>query len=124
MLIIDRYIAITLCKAWFVVLIVLLAIFGLVAFVGEMERINWDYQLPEVLRFMALTLPQRALDLAPAITLLGTLLGLASLARHSELVVLRAAGMGLKRIVVAIAIPTVALMLVLGFPVAERANAR
>ncbi|MGI9295228.1 MAG: LptF/LptG family permease, partial [Pseudomonadales bacterium] len=33
---------------------------------------------------------------------------------HSELVVLRAAGMGLKRIVIAIAVPTLALMLVLG----------
>lgn len=112
--IIDRYIAITLCKAWLVVLIVLLAIFGLVAFVGELERIGWDYQLREVLMFMALTLPQRALDLAPAITLLGTLLGLASLARHSELVVMRAAGMGLKRIVIAIATPTVVLMVALG----------
>ncbi|MGI9284094.1 MAG: LPS export ABC transporter permease LptG [Pseudomonadales bacterium] len=114
MIIIDRYIAITLCKAWLVVLVVLLAIFGLVAFVGELEHIGSEYQLPEVLLFMTYTLPQRALDLAPAITLLGTLLGLASLARHSELVVLRAAGMGLRRIVIAIAVPTFVLMLALG----------
>ena len=114
MLIIDRYIAITLCKAWLVVLIVLVAIFGLVGFVGELEHISSDYQLPQVLLFMAFTLPQRALDLAPAITLLGTLLGLASLAKHSELVVLRAAGMGLRRIVTAITVPTLLLMLTLG----------
>ncbi len=114
MLIIDRYIAITLCKSWLVVLVVLMAIFGLVAFVGELEHISYDYQLPQVLLFMAFTLPQRALDLAPAITLLGTLLGLASLAKHSELVVLRAAGMGIRRIVTAIAAPTLLMMVTLG----------
>ncbi len=106
MTVLDRYIARSLITGWAMVLIVLLAIFGLIQFVQEMEAIGGHYQLVDVVQFVLRTLPQLALDLVPVAGLLGTLLVLANLARHSELTALRASGMSAGRLLAAVMIPT------------------
>lgn len=105
----DRYLTQSLIKGWLLVLAVLLAIFGLIQFVQEMENIGRNYHLIDAVEFVVRTLPQLALDLAPVAGLLGTLLVLANLARHSELIALRAAGISPGRLLVAVLIPTVLL---------------
>jgi len=102
----DRYLARALAVGWLLVLVVLLAIFGLIQFVQEMEAISGHYQIGQVSEFVLRTLPQLALDLVPVAGLLGTLLVLANLARHSELTALRAAGLSSGRLLVAVLLPT------------------
>ena len=107
---IDRYVGAALLKGWGLVLAVLMAIFGLLAFVEELESVTARYQAADALRFVAWTLPQRAYDLSPVVALLGTLIALAGLARTSELTALRAAGMSVGHLLRAVMLPTLALM--------------
>lgn len=109
----DRYIAGKLLAAWVLVWLVMSAIFGLLAFVDEIERVTARYQITDVLRFVLYTLPQRSLELAPVIILLGSILALAGLNKHSEIVAIRAAGVSVRRFFGAVAIPAAVLVLAL-----------
>jgi len=106
----DRYIAGKLLAGWVLVWLVMSSIFGLLAFVDEIERITDKYQVTDALRFVLYTLPQRSLELAPVIILLGSILALAGLNKHSEIIAIRAAGVSVKRFLRAVAIPTVMLV--------------
>lgn len=101
----DRYIFRSLLKGWLLVLVILTAVFSLFALVEELDHINGRYRVADAASFIAFTTPQRALDLAPVIALLGTLIALAGMAKHSELIAMRAAGVPLIRIVYSVAIP-------------------
>lgn len=109
----DRYIFRSLLKGWFLVLVILMAVFSLFALVEELDRITGRYQVADAVTFIALTMPQRTLDLAPVIALLGSLIALAGMAKHSELIAIRAAGVPLTRIVYSVAIPTGLLIITL-----------
>jgi len=58
-----------------------------------------NYGLPQVLQYLLLTLPRRTYEVFPMCLLVGGLLGMGSLASSSELVVMRAAGASLFRLV-------------------------
>jgi lipopolysaccharide export system permease protein len=109
----DRYIAGKLVTGWLLVWLIISSIFGLLAFVDEMERIGGKYQIPEVLQFVLYTLPQRSLELAPVIILLGSILALAALNKHSEIIAIRAAGVSVRRLVRSVAIPAAGLVILL-----------
>ena len=113
MSLIDRYIILQLLKAWLLVLALISAVVGILAFVDELERVEDQYSVLDALQFITLTMPQRSLDLAPVITLLGTLIALATLSKHSELIAIRAAGMSMIRLLGAIALPTCLLIITL-----------
>lgn len=106
----DRYIAWKLLKGWVLVWMVLTSIFTLLGFVEELERVTERYQIVDAARFMLYTLPQRSLDLAPVIALLGSLLALAGLNKDSELIAIRAAGVSVSRFLRSVAIPTLVLV--------------
>ena len=112
----DRYMALALLKGWLLVGVIMLSIFGLLQFVQELEHVGGRYQASDAALFVLATLPQLGLDLAPVIGLLGTLLGLANLSRHSELIAMRASGVSPQRLLRAVLIPagiiSVALLLV------------
>ena len=57
---------------------------------GDLQR---DYGVPEMLVFVARTVPTRVYDIFPFAALIGVLVGLGQLAAHRELVAMRAAGM-------------------------------
>ncbi|NKI35055.1 LPS export ABC transporter permease LptG [Wenzhouxiangella sp. XN79A] len=57
---------------------------------GDLQR---DYDVPEMLVFVARTLPTRVYDIFPFAALIGVLVGLGQLAAQRELVAMRAAGM-------------------------------
>ncbi|MEN8763736.1 MAG: LPS export ABC transporter permease LptG [Thiogranum sp.] len=106
----DRYIAWNLLKGWLLVWLVMTSIFTLLGFVEELERTTERYQIADALRFILYTLPQRSMDLAPVIALLGALLALAGLNKSSELIAMRAAGVSVSRFLRSITIPTLALV--------------
>lgn len=98
--IIDRHIGRTILYSTGVVLTVLLGLFTFFEFVdrlGDLGKANFG--LFEAVKFVALTLPRKIYELFPMAALLGTMLGLSSLAIDSELIAMRAAGVSLLRIV-------------------------
>ncbi len=110
---IDRYIARQLIQDWLLVWVVISAIFSLIAFVDELDRLQYHYQAIDAVRYTLFTLPQRSMDLVPVIVLLGTILALARLNKNSEIIAMRAAGMPLTRFFRAVAIPALLLVILL-----------
>lgn len=70
-------------------------IFGLIA---QLENVTETYTALEAFYYMSLTVPRRLYDLIPYACLIGCLAGLGLLASSSELVVVRAAGVSVRRI--------------------------
>ena len=112
-MIINRYIALNLIKGWLLVVFVLGSVFGLIAFITELERTRFDYDAMAVARYTIYTLPQQLVSLAPVIALLGSVVALAGLDRHNELTVISCAGISRGTLLKAIALPTATLMLLL-----------
>ena len=109
----DRYIAWKLLKGWLLVWVVMASIFTLLGFVEELERTTERYQITDAVRFMLYTLPQRSLDLAPVVALLGSLLALSGLNKSSELIAIRAAGISVSRLMRSVAMPTLIMVVAL-----------
>lgn len=80
------------------VLVVLLALAGLFEFIGELDDMQGDYQTPRVILYTALRLPQLAFAMLPIAALLGSLLGLGALASGSEIIVMRASGLSVRKL--------------------------
>lgn len=94
----DRYIGATLLRGSAMVMAVLLIMFSFLALLQELEDVgDGNYGLIDALAYVGLTLPERILDLAPVTALLGSLVGLGTLAKNSELIAIRAAGVSIKR---------------------------
>jgi lipopolysaccharide export system permease protein len=97
--ILDRYIHRHVYWGVLIVLALLVAVFGFIEFVNELDETGKGYYGPtEAFRFVLKTLPLRALTLVPVTVLLGTLLGLSSLQATSELTAVRASGVSVARI--------------------------
>ena len=96
------------------VMIVLLALAGVFEFIAELEDIKNDYQAPQAIMFAALRLPILAFELMPVSILIGSLLGLGGIAANSEIIVMRAAGMSIRKLAGLVAVPGVILMVVTG----------
>jgi len=95
----DRYIGGTILRQSSLVFIVLMGIFLFVMFIEELADIGvGNYDFSSVFRFVALSAPRIAYETFPMVALIGTILGLSSLAVGSELVVIRASGVSLARI--------------------------
>jgi lipopolysaccharide export system permease protein len=98
--ILDRLIGRTILYSTLVVFAVLLGLFTFFEFVdklGDLGQANFD--LHEVTKYVLLGLPRTAYQLFPMAALLGTTVGLSSMALDSELVAMRAAGVSLLQIV-------------------------
>jgi len=113
MTILQRYLAKTILTSTGLVLLVLLGLYTFMDFIGELEDIGkGQYQLADVFSYLALSMPKRFYELLPIAALLGSVLGLGSLASQSELVVMRAAGISIQKISQAVMIVALALMLI------------
>jgi lipopolysaccharide export system permease protein len=100
---VDRYLGQTLVNGTFTVLTALMSLHYIFGLVEQMRSVGkGDYQLPDAAWFMLLDLPQALVEIFPMAMLLGALLSIGNLATQSELVVLRAAGMSVSRIVVGV----------------------
>ena len=114
----DRHVGMTVLTAMLVVMIIVVFLDTLFGFMAQLDAIRANYQLPEVMRYMLLTTPKRIYEVIPVAALIGCLSGLGSLANHSELVVMRAAGVSLMRIGWSVMKPAIVLML-LGLVISE-----
>ncbi len=99
MKILDRYIRQHLIQGFVLVLLVLVSIFSFLDFVEELDDIALGtYGTFDAIRFVLMTVPERALWLVPVSALLGCLIGLSVLDHNNELEVMRASGVSVQRI--------------------------
>ena len=98
MRLLDRYIIRSVSAAILLVLLVVMALDFVFAYIAELDDTRNDYQAWEAFLFMVYTLPRRLYDFLPLAAFMGALIGLGQLANNSELVVIRAAGVSLRRI--------------------------
>src|SRR5215471_5757915 len=114
----ERYLAREIYAASALVLVAFLMLFAFFDLVGELQDLGrGGYQLENVIAFVVLTLPGRIYELSPIAVLIGTLYALTTLARHSEITVLRASGLstaGFLRMLLRIGLVFVLLTLLVG----------
>lgn len=97
----QRYLAREISGAVVLVLVAFLALFSFFDLIGELRDVGRGaYQLRHALGYIALRLPGRVYELMPIAVLIGALYALSTLARHSEITVLRASGLSTARLLV------------------------
>lgn len=112
-LIIDRYITRAILAATGVVVAVIAALLFLMLFISEVDNFGeGSFGLVKILIWCALKLPGRIDMVLPVVSMLGALLALGALAAGSELVVIRSAGVSMKRLAVSVGIAGFILALV------------
>lgn len=94
MTVLGRYLAREIVGATFTVLLAFLGLFAFFDFLNELDSVGkGGYELQHALLYVAMILPGRVYELLPIAVLIGTLYSLTTLARHSEITVMRASGM-------------------------------
>lgn len=96
---IDQYVMRTVGGAMFLVMVVVLSLDLIFGFIAELDDARNDYQTLQALWYVFMTLPRRIYDYLPLGAFMGCLVGLGAMASSSELTVIRAAGVSIKRIV-------------------------
>ena len=100
MRILDNYIGKILLRHIMVTIVVLLGLFVFVTFIDELGDLDQGrYGITQVLQYVILGIPKTLYEVFPMAALIGSILGLSVLARDSELIVMRAAGVSVLRIV-------------------------
>lgn len=100
---IDRYIGQNVLGGVFLVLTTLVGLFAFFSFIEEVDDIGkHNYGLWQAVEYVLLEIPQNIYDLFPTASLLGSLIGLGLLVNNNELTVLRAAGVSIGRIALAV----------------------
>jgi lipopolysaccharide export system permease protein len=99
----DRYIAKEVVKGSLVAVLVLLALLSFFTFADELGDMGQgDYGLPQIFKYLGLTLPSAFYELLPSAALVGSLVSLGGLANNRELMAMQAAGASRARIIRAV----------------------
>jgi lipopolysaccharide export system permease protein len=102
-MIINRYIQRSIFLGTLGALLVLVSLSLFFLFVRELDDLGTDgYSLPQVFKFIALSVPGKLVEFMPLAVLLGTILSLGSLASNSEIIAMQASGISLKRLLAAV----------------------
>lgn len=112
--ILSQYLMRTILTSTAMVLVVLLALAGLFEFIGELDDTQAGYQTPQVILYAALRLPNLAFTMLPVAALIGSLLGLGALAGHSEIIVMRSAGLSVVRLSGMVALSGLVMLVITG----------
>lgn len=115
---IDKYIASSVLWAFFIVVFVLLGLDFALTFIEQIKKVNDNYTIQSLLQVILYRLPGKLAEYIPIASLIGTLMGLGTLAATSELTVMRAAGMPIWRIGFAACQP-ILLVSLLGMGISE-----
>lgn len=92
--VLTRYLAREIVGSTFTVLVAFLGLFAFFDFLNELDSVGkGGYELHHALIYVAMITPGRVYELLPVAVLIGTLYALTTLARHSEITVMRASGM-------------------------------
>jgi len=109
----DRYIGRSVILSFLVTLVILVALVGFITLMDELGDVGTgEYRVKDAFLYVLLVLPRRAYEVFPMAVLLGSLVGLGTLANNSELVAMRAAGVSLARIIGSVLKAGVLVMLV------------
>lgn len=101
--ILDRYIAKTVLSAIALVTLMLIGLQIFILFVNQLDDLGKvDYGMAQATVFVMLQMPYQVYLFFPMASLLGSLIGLGVMANHSELVVMRAAGMSIGQITLSV----------------------
>ncbi len=95
---ITAYVARTLFSAIALTLLVFLSLDFIFGLISQLEKTNDTYTAKEAIYYMLLKMPLSFYEMTPFACLIGALAGLGILAGSSELVIIRAAGVSIKRI--------------------------
>lgn len=99
----GRYLTREIIKGTLLVFAALLMLFGFFDLIHEMGDVGkGSYRLIHAIGFVLLSLPGHVYELFPIATLIGSLFALSQLGSHSELTVMRASGLPLRRIALAL----------------------
>ena len=99
MKIIDRYIALLLCKTVFAALAVLLALFSFLSLIDQLEETGrGNYGVLQAVQYVALIMPRLVYELVPIAAVIGSMAALGLLSRNNELAVLRTSGVSRERL--------------------------
>lgn len=100
----ERHLAREIYATTGLVLLAFLMLFAFFDLIHQLESIGkGGYRIQHALAYVALTLPGRLYELFPIGVLIGSLYALTVLARHSEITVLRAAGLSTRDLLVSLA---------------------
>jgi len=112
MTLLDRYILRAILGATALVMSVLIVLGALFTFLSQQDDIGvGSYSAVKALWFTLLNVPQQAWELLPIGGMLGSLLGMGSLARGSELTVMRSSGVSIARISASVLMAATALII-------------
>lgn len=112
MKVLDRYIVRTILGGVGLWMALLMALGALFLFIGQQDDIGiGSYTAADALLFVLLNLPEQAWQFLPIATLIGSLMALGSLARGSEINVVRATGVSPLRIAMATQIAALILII-------------
>lgn len=99
-MIIDRYIGRSVIYGSLLALFLLTSLIAFIHFVKEIQDVGKaSYGVLDAMAFVALGYPKDLYEMFPTAVLLGSMLGLGSLASNSELTVIRTAGISVGRII-------------------------
>jgi lipopolysaccharide export system permease protein len=105
----DRYVAVQVLSSIFVVLIVVLGLDFVFAYMDEVKDTTDTYTSATIVKYLFLKIPGSFYEFLPLSSLVGCLVGLGMLASHSELTVMRAAGISTLRIIMSVIKPALLL---------------
>ncbi len=98
-MILHRYFGKVILQYTLLSMLALLGLFTLVLLLDQLSELGkGNYQLLDVLAYVALTIPRNVYELFPMAALLGTMIGLSMLANDSELIAMRAGGVSVLQI--------------------------
>jgi lipopolysaccharide export system permease protein len=112
MRLLSRHVSTTVLFSIFIVLVVMVSLNAMAAIVEGVDDIKGAFTFSALLVHVGITLPTSIYENIPFSALIGCLVGLGLLASNSELVVMRAAGVSVIRIVSFVLKPTVALIII------------
>ncbi|MCH9843160.1 MAG: LptF/LptG family permease, partial [Gammaproteobacteria bacterium] len=96
---ISSYISVSVIGAVGLALLIIVALDTVGSMIDGAGDVTKEYNFFQVLIYVALTTPGRIYEFLPTAALIGCLVGLGGLANNSELIVIRAAGVSVLRIV-------------------------
>ena len=103
MSILDRYLARTVFLYTGLVMAVLMSLGALFVFIEQQDEIGvGSYTAASAFLYCLMSMPEQVFELLPIGALLGSLIGLGLLARSSEIIAVRAAGVSLARMTLAV----------------------
>jgi lipopolysaccharide export system permease protein len=98
MRLVRRYLVTETIGATAFVFAALISLFALLDLIRELKNLGQGtYRLPQILGYVALSIPGHVYELFPIAVLIGTIFALAQLANHSEYAVLRTSGVSVQR---------------------------